>query len=101
MPPLLAPLPVVLLGVVVAVDEAGVVHQLPRQAQAVRLDRPEPGGLDWRTVNAFVGRLAARRNVIGFDVVELLPHPAHWACDFLAAKLVHRVLAEILAAREI
>ena len=62
---------------------------------------PEPGGLDWRTVNAFVGRLAARRNVIGFDVVELLPHPAHWACDFLAAKLVHRVLAEILAAREI
>lgn len=60
---------------------------------------PEPGGLDWRTVNAFVARLAARRNVIGFDVVELLPHPAHWACDFLAAKLVHRVLAEILAAR--
>ena len=60
---------------------------------------PEPGGLDWRTVNVFVGRLAARRNVIGFDVVELLPHPAHWACDFLAAKLVHRVLAEILAAR--
>lgn len=60
---------------------------------------PEPGGLDWRTVNAFIGRLATRRNVIGFDVVELLPHPAHWACDFLAAKLVHRVLAEILAAR--
>ena len=60
---------------------------------------PEPGGLDWRTVNAFVARLAARRNVIAFDVVELLPHPAHWACDFLAAKLVHRVLAEILAAR--
>ncbi len=60
---------------------------------------PEPGGLDWRTVNAFVGRLATRRRVIGFDVVELLPHPAHWACDFLAAKLVHRVLAEILAAR--
>lgn len=60
---------------------------------------PEPGGLDWRTVNAFVHRLARRRTIVGFDVVELLPHPAHWACDFLAAKLVHRVIAEILAAR--
>ena len=60
---------------------------------------PEPGGLDWRTVNAFVHRLARRRTIIGFDVVELLPHPAHWACDFLAARLVHRTIAEILDAR--
>ena len=60
---------------------------------------PEPGGLDWRTVNEFVHRLARTRIIVGFDVVELLPHPAHWACDFLAARLVHRVLAEILAAR--
>lgn len=59
---------------------------------------PEPGGLDWRTVNAFVHRLAGARTIVGFDVVELLPHPAHWACDFLAAKLVHRVIAEIVAA---
>ena len=62
---------------------------------------PEPGGLDWRTVNSFVHRLARSRTIIGFDVVELLPHPAHWACDFLAAKLVHRVIAEILAARRL
>ena len=61
---------------------------------------PEPGGLDWRTVNTFVHRLAGSRTIVGFDVVELLPHPAHWACDFLAAKLVHRVIAEILDARE-
>jgi agmatinase len=60
---------------------------------------PEPGGLDWTIVNTFVSRLSARRNIFAFDVVELLPHPAHWACDFLAAKLVHRVLAEILVAR--
>ena len=60
---------------------------------------PEPGGLDWRIVNEFVHRLAGSRTIVGFDVVELLPHPAHWACDFLAAKLVHRVIAEILASR--
>jgi arginase family enzyme len=50
-------------------------------------------------VNEFVHRLAGSRTIVGFDVVELLPHPAHWACDFLAAKLVHRVIAEILASR--
>lgn len=61
---------------------------------------PEPGGLDWRTVNELVRRVAGAREIVAFDVVELLPHEAHWACDFLAAKLVHRVLAEILAARD-
>jgi len=60
---------------------------------------PEPGGLDWRTVNELVRRVARSRTIVAFDVVELLPHEALWACDFLAAKLVHRVLAEVLAAR--
>lgn len=60
---------------------------------------PEPGGLDWRTVNELVRRVARAREIVAFDVVELLPHEALWACDFLAAKLVHRVLAEVLASR--
>lgn len=60
---------------------------------------PEPGGLDWRTVDEFIRRVAAARTVVAADVVELLPHPAHWACDFLAAKLVHRIVAELLSDR--
>ena len=60
---------------------------------------PEPGGLNWRMVDELIRAVARSRRIVGFDVVELLPHPAHWACDFLAAKLVHRVLAEILVAR--
>lgn len=59
---------------------------------------PEPGGLDWRMVTELVRRVARERTIVAADVVELLPHPAHWSCDFLAAKLVHRVVAEILAA---
>ncbi len=59
---------------------------------------PEPGGLDWRMVTELVRRVARDRTIVAADVVELLPHPAHWSCDFLAAKLVHRVVAEILAA---
>lgn len=60
---------------------------------------PEPGGLDWRMVNNLIARVAAARNVVGFDVVELLPTEQLWACDFLAAKLVYRVLSMIFAHR--
>lgn len=60
---------------------------------------PEPGGLEWYEVNELVRRLVARRRLVGFDVVELLPQPGHHASDFLAAKLVYRVLAEVLNRR--
>jgi agmatinase len=60
---------------------------------------PEPGGLDWRQVNELVRRVATRGEIVGFDVVELLPLPGHHASEFLAAKLVYRILAEIFAAR--
>lgn len=60
---------------------------------------PEPGGLGWYQVNELVRRVARRRRIVGFDVVELLPVPGEHASEFIAAKLVHRVLAEVLAAR--
>lgn len=60
---------------------------------------PEPGGMDWFTVNELVRRVAQQRTIIGFDVVELCPNPNHHASDFIAAKLVYRVISEILAAR--
>jgi len=59
---------------------------------------PEPGGLEWYEVNELIRRLVARRRLVGFDVVELLPQPGQHASDFLAAKLVYRVLAEVWAA---
>lgn len=60
---------------------------------------PEPGGLDWTTVNTLIHTIAQQRNIIGFDVVELCPHEAHHASDFTAAKLVLRTIAEIQSAR--
>lgn len=54
---------------------------------------PEPGGLGWYDVDALLKATAQSKNIIGFDVVELLPHPAHWASDFIAAKLIYRTLA--------
>jgi agmatinase len=58
---------------------------------------PEPGGLNWETLTQFLGRLAEKRRVVGFDVVELAPIPGLIAPDFLAAKLIHRFLGYIFA----
>lgn len=60
---------------------------------------PEPGGLDWYQVNALIARVARSSRIVGFDVVELLPLPGQHASEFLAAKLVYRVLAIVLADR--
>ena len=55
---------------------------------------PEPGGLDWYTVNELCRRvLASGRTLVGFDVNELLPLEGHHASNFLAAKLVYRIMS--------
>lgn len=53
---------------------------------------PEPGGLGWYDVLRIVRRVAEMRHIVGFDVVELFPMPGNIATDFLAAKLVYKVL---------
>lgn len=58
---------------------------------------PEPGGLDWYTVNELIRRVIAKKTIVAFDVVELLPTPGEHASDFFAAKLVHRILAMLFA----
>lgn len=60
---------------------------------------PEPGGLDWYEVNGLLRRVARSTDVVAFDVVELAPAPGQHASAFTAAKLTHRFLAEIFAAR--
>jgi agmatinase len=53
---------------------------------------PEPGGLDWYRALAVLREVARRKRIVGFDVVELAPIPGLVAPDFLAAKLVYRLL---------
>jgi len=54
---------------------------------------PEPGGLLWYEVLALLRAVCGRRNVVGFDVVELCPRPGNWAPDFLAARLIYQLLS--------
>jgi agmatinase len=54
---------------------------------------PEPGGLDWYRVINFLKELFAKKNVVGCDVVELSPIKDNIAPDFLAARLVYKLIA--------
>jgi agmatinase len=54
---------------------------------------PEPGGLFWHQVTKLLKKVIQKRDLIGCDVVELLPNPFNLAPDFLAAKLVYKILS--------
>lgn len=58
---------------------------------------PEPGGLDWYQVNNLLAGVIAKRDIVGFDVVELCPSDTNKAPDFLAAKLIYRTLSMIFS----
>lgn len=58
---------------------------------------PEPGGLDWYKLIRLIEAVVKEKVVVGFDVTELLPNPSNRAPDFLAAKLIYRLLAMIFA----
>lgn len=53
---------------------------------------PEPGGLGWYEVLNFIKQVAKKKKIIGADVVELDPIPGLVAPDFLAAKLVYKII---------
>ena len=53
---------------------------------------PEPGGIYWKDLLRLVRETANRCRIRGFDVVELAPIPGMVAPDFLAAKLIYRIM---------
>ena len=53
---------------------------------------PEPGGLGWYETLDLLRALFARRNVVGCDVVELAPIAGENVSEFLAAKLVYKII---------
>jgi agmatinase len=53
---------------------------------------PEPGGLYWYQVLEIIKTVAKEKNIIGADVVELAPISGFSAPDFLAAKLVYKII---------
>jgi len=53
---------------------------------------PEPGGFFWNETMDFLKEVFTKRNVVGFDVVELSPMDGLVHPDFFAAKMIYKLL---------
>jgi agmatinase len=53
---------------------------------------PEPGGLSWRELTTLLRRTFERRRVVACDVVELCPIAGVASPNFIAAKLIYKLL---------
>lgn len=62
---------------------------------------PEPGGIGWYELLSLLREVAKDRKIVGFDVVELCPIQGNVAPDFLAAKLIYRLLGYIFPVRKL
>ncbi len=54
---------------------------------------PEPGGMGWYQCMTLLKKVISDKNLVGFDVVELCPSESNRAPDFMAAKLIYRLLS--------
>lgn len=54
---------------------------------------PEPGGLLWYDVLKLLKTVCEKKNLVGFDIVELCPDGRNTAPDFMAAKLIYKLLS--------
>ncbi len=53
---------------------------------------PEPGGLDWYQVTGLLRLVAAEKTIVGADIVEVMPLPGQAVTEFLAARLVYKLV---------
>jgi len=61
-------------------------------AEMPAVGTPEPGGLSWYQLLELFREICGRTMVVGMDVVELCPMVGQVRADFLAAKLVYKMI---------
>jgi len=64
-------------------------------AEAPGTGTPEPGGLRYREVLGILREVCRTRRVIGFDLVEVRPLAGSTVTEFLAARLVYKLIGYI------
>lgn len=62
---------------------------------------PEPGGIGWYEVLELMFTVIMDKNIVGLDIVELRPLENQPASDFLAAKLVYRLLGYMFSPKRL
>ena len=53
---------------------------------------PEPGGLDWYQVTSLLRLVAAEKQIVGADVVEVAPIPGQSVTEYLAARIAYKIM---------
>ena len=56
---------------------------------------PEPNGLKWDEVLFILNKISKNSKVIGFDLVEVLPIHGNHVTEFLAARLIYKLIGMI------
>jgi agmatinase len=57
---------------------------------------PEPGGFYWPETLEFLRTVIESKNVVGFDLVELSPILGQVNSEFLAAKLIYKLIGYLV-----
>jgi agmatinase len=60
---------------------------------------PEPGGMDWFQVTDLLAAVARAHRIVAADVTEVMPVPGSMVTEFLAARLVYKLIACVESAR--
>jgi agmatinase len=58
---------------------------------------PEPGGLDWYQVTDLLAAVARKKTIVAADLNEVRPIPPNHVTEFLAAKLLYRLIGVVSA----
>ncbi|MBA2287260.1 MAG: agmatinase [Ktedonobacteraceae bacterium] len=61
-------------------------------AEMPAVGTPEPGGLHWYQLLDLFREICRRTTIVGMDVVELCPMAGQTRADFLAAKLIYKMI---------
>jgi agmatinase len=56
---------------------------------------PEPEGIFFENLLEIIKKIAKEKEILGFDVVELSPIPGFFSPNYLAAKLIYKILGTI------
>ncbi len=56
---------------------------------------PEPGGLFWDDVVPLIRKICSVSNIVGLDLNELAPIKGLNSCNFIAAKLIYKIISYI------
>ena len=54
---------------------------------------PEPGGMQWYPMLTYLKKVFEKKEVLGFDIVELAPIEGLPASEFLVSKLYYKMLS--------